>query len=184
MADSGENELVIRIFKGDQDAYGALIKDHQAAVFNVCFRILGVRQEAEDLTQEAFLRAYQQLSHYDPERPFGPWMRTLAANLCYNHLKKSPPPRVSLEDEQDQLRDDPSQGPEILLELSQENQELFQALWKLPQAHRIALELRHFQGLSYQEMAEVLDMPLNTVRSHLYRGRQQLAELLKEINYG
>jgi len=184
MADSGEKGLVTRILKGDLDAYGELIRDHQAGVFNVCYRILGVRQQAEDLTQDAFLRAYQQLARYDPERPFGPWIRTLAANLCYNHLKKSRPQGVLLEDETDQLRDDPSQSPEFLLELSQENQQLYRALWNLPDAHRIALELRHFQGLTYQEMAETLDLPLNTVRSHLYRGRQKLAELLEERTYG
>ncbi len=107
-------------------------------------------------------------------------MRTLAANLCYNHLKKNRLVRVPLDDEGDQLRDAPSRSPENLLLISQENRELYQALWSLPDNQRIALELRHFQGLSYQEMARVLDLPLNTVRSHLYRGRQKLVELLKE----
>ena len=183
MVDSGENGLAGRVLKGDLDAYEAIIQDHQASVFNVCYRILGNRQEAEDLTQEAFIRAYQKLSRYDPSRPFGPWMRTLAANLCYNHIKKARLERVPLEDEKDQLKDNPSNDPENLLELSQEHRVLYQALWKLPDNQRIALELRHFQGLSYQDMAETLNLPLNTVRSHLYRGRQRLAEILKEEVY-
>ena len=180
MADSGEKGLISRILKGDLDAYGVLIKEYQDSVFKVCYRILGIRQEAEDLTQDAFLRAYQQLARFDPDRPFGPWMRTLAANLCYNHLKKNRLVRVPLDDEGDQLRDAPSRSPENLLLISQENRELYQALWSLPDNQRIALELRHFQGLSYQEMARALDLPLNTVRSHLYRGRQKLVELLEE----
>ncbi|MCJ7733959.1 MAG: RNA polymerase sigma factor [Anaerolineales bacterium] len=169
-----------RILKGDLDAYGELIQETQPSVFNVCYRVLGNRQEAEDLTQEAFLRAYQQLAHYDPARPFGPWMRTLAANLCYNHLKRGQLNRVPLEDERDSLRDDPQLGPEGALEISQEHRELYNKLWQLPYNQRITLELRHFQRLSYQEMAKVLGLPINTVRSHLYRGRQKLAELLEE----
>jgi len=183
MTDSGESGLAGRVLKGDLDAYGALIQEHQTSVFNVCYRITGNRQEAEDLTQEAFIRAFRKLSKYDSSRPFGPWMRTLAANLCYNHLKKARLQRVPLEDEKDQIMDKPSNDPENMLEISQEHQVLYQALWKLPDNQRIALELRHFQGLSYQDMADTLSLPLNTVRSHLYRGRQNLAEILKEEVY-
>jgi len=183
MTDSGESGLAGRVLKGDLNAYGALIQEHQTSVFNVCYRITGNRQEAEDLTQEAFIRAFRKLSKYDSSRPFGPWMRTLAANLCYNHLKKARLQRVQLEDEKDQIMDKPSNDPENMLEISQEHQVLYQALWKLPDNQRIALELRHFQGLSYQDMADTLSLPLNTVRSHLYRGRQNLAEILKEEVY-
>jgi len=180
MAVIGEQALFKKVKKGDLDAYGAIIQDYQSSVFNVCYRILGNRQEAEDLTQEAFLRAYKQISRYDQGRPFGPWMRTLAANLCYNHLKRARLKRVPLEDERDTVKDDPKHGPEGTLEINQEHQALYQAIWKLPETQRIAMELRHFQGLSYQEMAEAMKLPLNTVRSHLYRGRQNLAELLEE----
>ena len=180
MSNSGEKGLVSSILKGDLDAYGELIQNHQVSVFNVCFRILGNQQAAEDLAQESFLRAFQQLSKYDPDRPFGPWMRTLTANLCYNYLKKRRLERVPLEDEKDQYMDNPINSPEILLEVSRENRNQYQALWKLPDSQRIALELRHFQGLSYLEMAEALKLPINTVRSHLYRGRQKLAEILEE----
>jgi len=182
MAVPGEQALIRKVKKGDLDAYGTIIQDYQSSVFNVCYRILGNRQEAEDLTQEAFLRAYQKISSFDLNRPFGPWMRTLAANLCYNHLKRARLNRVPLEDERDSVKDDPKYGPEGALEINQEHQALYQAVWKLPDTHRVALELRHFQGLTYQEMAEAMNLPLNTVRSHLYRGRQKLAELLEEEN--
>jgi len=182
MAVSGEQALIKKVKKGDLDSYGAIIQDYQSSVFNVCYRVLGNRQEAEDLTQEAFLRAYHRISSFDLNRPFGPWMRTLAANLCYNHLKKARLNRVPLEDERDSIKDDPKYGPEGVLEINQEHKILYQAIWKLPEVQRIALELRHFQGLSYQEMAEALKLPINTVRSHLYRGRQKLAELLEVEN--
>jgi RNA polymerase sigma-70 factor (ECF subfamily) len=180
MVDPRERALALRTQAGDLEAYGDLIKEYQDSVFSVCYRILGNRQEAEDLTQDAFLRAYRQISRFDPQRPFGPWMRVLTANLCYNHLNKARLERVPLEEERERLKDDPNPSPEVLLEVSQENRGLYRALWQLPEGQRLALELRHFQGLSYQEMAEALDLPLNTVRSHLYRGRQRLAELLEE----
>ena len=183
MVVSGEQALVNRVLKGDLEAYGALIQETQSSVFNVCYRVLGNRQEAEDLTQEAFIRAYQQFSLFDPNRPFGPWIRTLAANLCYNYLRRAQISQVPLEDERDNRHDQGQPGPEKSLEITQENQVLYQALWQLPYNQRITLELRHFQDLSYQEMAEALNLPLNTVRSHLYRGRQKLAELLEREDY-
>lgn len=184
MTGNGERALLRRVQKGDLDAFGLVIQEHQGGVYNVCLRILGNQQEAEDLTQEAFLRAYRNISQYDLARPFGPWMRTLAANLCYNHLQKARLQRVPLEDEQDRTADKPIRNPEALLELSQDNQQLYQAIWKLPDDQRVALELRHFQDLTYQEMAEAMELPLNTVRSHLYRARRKLAQLLeKEDNH-
>lgn len=183
MAGHGEQALLKKVQTGDLEAYGTIIQEHQKAVFNVCLRILGNRQEAEDLTQEAFLRAYRNINQYDPKRPFGPWMRTLAANLCYNHLKKARLEKVPLKDERDQRKEHHQRTPEELLELSQQHQLLYQKIWQLPENQRAALELRHFQGLTYREMARVLNMPLNTVRSHLYRARQKLAELLEEEHH-
>ena len=79
MAVSGDQKLVKRTLSGDLEAFGELVQIYQASVFNVCYRTLGNRRDAEDLTQEAFLRAYNNIKSYDQERPFGPWMRTLAA---------------------------------------------------------------------------------------------------------
>lgn len=180
MAPAAEKSLILQVQKGDLEAYGEIVRSYQDSVFSVCLRILGNTQEAEDLTQDAFLRAYRNIAYYDPSRPFGPWMRVLAANLCYNHLKKARLEQAPLEDERDRIPEDSQHGPESLLELSQEQQELYQKIWQLPENQRITLELRHFQGMSYQEMADALDLPLNTVRSHLYRARQKLAELLEE----
>ncbi len=180
MAVSGDQALVKKVLNGDLDEYGELVQIYQSSVFNVCYRVLGNRRDAEDLTQEAFLRAYNNLGSYDPGRPFGPWMRTLAANLCYNKLNRRELTRVDLEDERDLPEKETIHNPENALEFSQENQKLYQALWDLPQQYRIAVELRHFQELSYQEMAQTLNLPLNTVRSHLYRGRQKLAALLED----
>jgi RNA polymerase sigma-70 factor (ECF subfamily) len=183
MAVSGEGALVRRTLAGDLEAFGELVRIYQDSVFNVCYRVLGDRQDAEDLTQETFLRAYHHLDSFDQERPFGPWIRTLAANLCYNQHNRRRLTRVPLEDERDLPAEDQKETPEGALELSQDHAALFRAIRELSPQQRIALELRHFQGLSYHEMAEALNIPLNTVRSHLYRGRQKLAELLEEGDY-
>jgi len=132
MSVSGDQMLVKRTLDGDLDAFGELVQIYQSSVFNVCYRTLGNRRDAEDLTQEAFLQAYNNLASFDQERPFGPWMRTLAANLCYNKLNRRELDRVPLEDERDFPQKDSVSSPEKALEISQENQTLYQALWELP----------------------------------------------------
>jgi len=81
MAVSGDQALVKKVLSGDLDAYGELVQIYQSSVFNVCYRVLGNRRDAEDLTQEAFLRAYNNLGSYDPGRPFGPWMFCCASPM-------------------------------------------------------------------------------------------------------
>ena len=99
MTTASDQELVKLTLEGEISAYGELVKRYQESVFGVCIRILGNRQDAEDLTQEAFLRARRKLSLYDPERPFGPWMRVLAANLCRNTFQGKHPIHYPLLDE-------------------------------------------------------------------------------------
>ena len=86
MTEISDSSLVIRTLQGDPNAFGTLVCRYQRPVFNVCYRLLGERRLAEDLAQEAFIRAYQRLGSFAPQRPFGPWMRQVTANLCCNHL--------------------------------------------------------------------------------------------------
>ena len=180
MADSTDRSLVNRTLAGNPQAFGELVQRYQNSVFNVCYRLLGERLEAEDLTQDAFIRAYQRLSTYDTAREFGPWMRRLAANLCYNHLKKKRFDQTLLDDEFESPENDVGADPESTTEKREQRESIRAALLKLPPHYRIVLELRHFQMLRYDEMAIELGLPVNTVKSHLFRGRKQLATLLKE----
>lgn len=84
MAALPDRDLILRARRGETEAFGELVRLTQAAVFNVCYRLLGERREAEDLTQETFLRAWERLHTFDVERPFLPWIRRVAANLCLN----------------------------------------------------------------------------------------------------
>lgn len=178
MTDSPDHSLVIRTLQGDTYAFGVLVSRYQSSVFNVCYRLLGERREAEDLTQEAFLRAYQRLKSFDSGRSFGPWMRRVAANMCYNHLQKNQLPQTLLDNQLEITKDADGANPEHSAEKSEQSALIRAALLDLPPHYRIVLELRHFQELSYDEMAVELDLPLNTVKSHLFRARIQLAKLL------
>jgi RNA polymerase sigma-70 factor (ECF subfamily) len=170
--------LVLGARRGEVEAYGELVRRYQTSVFNVCYRLLGERREAEDLTQEAFIRAHARLAAFDTGRPFGPWIRRVAANLCLNHLERVTPASVSLNDELDL----PVESAELDLETGRERAEqadaVRAALYSLPPHYRAVVELRHFQELSYAEIAQALDLPISDVKSHLFRARQLLAKKL------
>ncbi len=177
MDESTDRDLILRARRGETESFGELVSRYQTAVFNVCYRLMGERREAEDMAQEAFLRAYTRLEAYDPERPFGPWMRRVAANICLNRLESLPAPQPELDEERD--ADSPQQRPEPQAEQRDEAERLRLALSSLPPHYRAVLELRHYQELSYEEIAETLQLPLSDVKSHLFRARKLLAEQLK-----
>ncbi len=174
--ESNEQDLAQRARDGDLQAYGQLVSAHQAAVFNVCLRLLGERREAEDLAQEAFIRAHSRLHLYDATRPFGPWVRRLAANLCLNRLEEQRRLELPLDDlQEEQLYAASGPGPEERLAAAEQNAVLRRAVLGLPPAYRAVIELRHFQELSYEEVAVSLKLSLSDVKSHLFRARKMLA---------
>ncbi len=171
-----DRDLIVRARRGDAkaDAFGELVTRHQTGVFNVCYRLLYERGEAEDLAQETFMRAYDRLHTFDNEREFGPWIRRIAANLCLNHLE-SRKVAAPLDEERDA---DESARPEKQVEVKERSAEIRDALLSLPPQYRVVVELRHYQELSYDEIARELNIPLSDVKSHLFRARKLLAEKL------
>ncbi len=157
------------------DAFGELVRHYQDSVFNVCFRLLGERREAEDLTQEAFLRAFRRLHTFDTEQPFGPWIRRVATNLCLNHLSRSAPASLPLEEERDLGSPHQDPSPEAIVIGRSDAASLRAAILALPPHYRAVIELRHYQDLSYAEMAETLDLTLQQIKTHLFRARKALA---------
>jgi RNA polymerase sigma-70 factor (ECF subfamily) len=184
MPETTDRSLVIRALNGETEAFGALVRRYQSSVFNVCYRLLGERHTAEDQTQEAFIRAYQRLDTFDVDREFGPWIRRVAANLCYNHLKKSRVPEIALEEETHFPTAFETSGPEDALRAKERSAQIRRALSTLPDHYRVVVEFRHFQAMNYEEIAAELELPLNTVKSHLFRARKHLARILSEGNYG
>ncbi|MBN2386114.1 MAG: sigma-70 family RNA polymerase sigma factor [Anaerolineales bacterium] len=182
-----EHALARRAARGDRDAFGELVRCCQTGVFNVAWRMLGDRQEAEDAAQETFLRAYRLLAGYDPQRPPAPWLKKIAVNVCLNRLEARRP-LMNLDEEvlegqdnQPALSPPVSPDPEAEVVSRERSRQIASAILSLPPRFQAAIELRHFQELSYAEMAEVLARPLSDVKSDLFRARRLLAEKLKEL---
>lgn len=169
-----DRDLIRRAMRGANDAFGELVMRHQTNVFNVCYRILHEPGEAEDLAQETFMRAYNRLQTFDLTREFGPWIRRIAANLCLNYLE-SQKVDVELDEERDSNQ---SPSPEAATEVREKSEQIRIALSSLPARYRVIIELRHYQELSYEEIATELKIPLSDVKSYLFRARKQLAEKL------
>ena len=171
-----DRDLIIRARRGaaDGDAFGELVTRYQTSVFNVCYRMLHEHATAEDLAQETFIRVYDRLHTFDLEREFGPWIRRVAANLCLNHLE-SQKITAPLDEERDA---DESARPERQVEVKERSAQVRNALASLPPQYRAVVELRHYQELSYDEIAAELNIPLSDVKSHLFRARKLLAEKL------
>jgi RNA polymerase sigma-70 factor (ECF subfamily) len=188
MVELQDGELAQRVSSGDLQAYAELVRRYQAQVYNTCYRLLGERRDAEDLAQDTFIRVHQRFASYNPAMPFGPWVRRIAANLCLNHLQKRQ--ELSMDLSQDDTLSplptpdaDPGR-PESLVEQRQLRGDLRRAILDLPPKYRMVVELRHFQELSYAEIAGELHASLSDVKTWLFRARQALARTYnnKEIN--
>ena len=190
MVQANERDLLNRAKQGDEIALTVLVRRYQTAVFNVAYRFLGNRQDAEDAAQEAFVRAFRALGRFDGERPFAPWIKRITANHCLNRLEAAkirpsiPETDLSAPGETAVTLDKwahHNPNPEQLLLAQEQAGNIRAAIVDLPPRYRMAIELRHFQQLSYEEMAVMMERPLSSVKSDLYRARKMLAEKLKEI---
>jgi RNA polymerase sigma-70 factor (ECF subfamily) len=181
MSSAEESKLAQRAANGDQDAFAEIVRLHQQAVYNVAYRMLGNSNDAEDATQDAFIRAYQFFDRFDVERSLAPWLKRIAVNVCLNRLNTQKP--ASSLDEDLPPPKDPHPGPEVLTATRQRQEQIRAEIIRLPSRYRAVIELRHFQELSYDEIARALKRPLNSVKSDLFRARKLLAERLKELKH-
>ena len=148
-------------------------------MFNIALRITGDADAANDCAQEAFIRAYRALHQYDPTLPFGPWIYRITTNASLNHVQRWHARETPVDD----LPERPAEtdlGPEATAVRREEVAEVVAAMADLPSAYRAALTLRHMQQLSYQEVADALEIPLGTVKTHLHRARAALKVRLAE----
>ena len=180
-----EKELITRAKKGDQDAFGQLVLAHQNKVFTLCVHMMGSREEAEDMAQEAFLKAWRSLDSFHGESSFATWMHRLTTNLCLDHLRKQTRRQnvsvaVSLDDEEATLPEpvDHSGDPHEELERAERQRALTKGLQELPEHYRRPLVMREVSGMSYQEIADALKLDLGTVKSRIARAREALRKIL------
>lgn len=176
--------LVVASKNGDQDAFSLLVQKYQRRVFNLVFRMLQNYEEASEITQETFLAAWQGLPAFRGEARFTTWLYRIAYNCSLKQLdarKRDQALQAALQSEQ--ALEDEDQRSIDLARL--DNQELVQEqLSQLPPKYRVVLILRHLQDMTYEEMAEVLTMPIGTIKTHLFRARNLLKERLQAFEYG
>jgi len=174
MVDGGDDhELVDRCLRGDLDAFAPLVARYQKPLFNVALRMVRDREDARDITQTTFVKAYEKLRSFDRQHRFFSWIYRIAVNECLNFVSRRRPERPLLVDMP--AADDPERDAEAS-ELAARVQD---ALVTLTPDYRLVVILRHFLDLSYVEMSEALLIPEKTVRSRLYTARQRLAEILR-----
>ena len=172
------SELVRRSLSGEQAAMAELVDLFRGQVFGLCYRMLGHRQDAEDVTQESFVRALRSLAQWDNQRDFRPWLLAIAANRCRSLLtarRKVPKPSSEVEE----LPDARSLREERHVLANDLGEEVSLALGRLREEYRQAFVLFHQQQLSYAEIAEVLDCPVGTAKTWVHRARRELADHLR-----
>jgi RNA polymerase sigma factor (sigma-70 family) len=165
-----DNEWIAQSLRGDTQAFGMLVLRYRKLVIGVAYRICGDAMLAEDIAQEAFVRAWGKLDRYRPQGNFKSWLCRIAANLTIDTLRKHKPAL----DIQEVSLVDPGEGPEAAALQSERVAAVRRALMRLPLHSRAALVLREYQGFSYQEIADTLDIPLGTVKSRLSDARRRL----------
>jgi RNA polymerase sigma-70 factor (ECF subfamily) len=160
---------------GSEDAFASLVETYQTPVYNLCYRMLGDAQEAEDAAQETFWRAYQAIKRYDPQRPFITWLLSIAAHYCIDQQRKRRLPTIDLELLPEEGAPDPTPSPEKVLARTEEERMLRKLLVELNPQDRAALIMRYWYDFSDQEIAQALSLTVSAVKSRLHRTRQLLA---------
>lgn len=182
--------IVQRVLEGDTNAFEELVLEYEKKVYSVALRMLNNSEDAADMTQEAFIKAYNSLSGFRGDSKFSVWLTRIVSNLCLDFMRsrnRRPTVSLSMEDEdgEDVQLDiaDSSQSPEELLERSLTRESVRRGLQSLPEDYREILLLREIQGLSYDEIAAALDIEVGTVKSRIFRGRKKLCDyLIKDGN--
>jgi len=175
-----EGLWVREALQGDQGAFARLVNTYQNPVYNLCYRMLGNAPEAEDAAQETFVRVYKHLSAYDPQQKLSSWILAVASHYCIDRLRRRRLRWLSLDEvEPSQPILDERPRPEDTLLERESCVEIRTLLQSLPADYRLILVLRYWHDLSYEEMAEILEIPRGTVESRLCRARRQLQERLK-----
>jgi RNA polymerase sigma factor, sigma-70 family len=169
-----ETEIVARVLKGDRKAYALLVEEYKSPIYNLAYRMTGNSEDADDLTQNTFIRAYQYLWRYDPRKKFFTWLYTLALNLIRNYFKKNKYNKSSEEVSALSLTDKNPSPEEKLIE----EQEISSYLLRLEDELRALLIMKYKQELSFEEIAQITGKSLSAVKMRIYRGLEKLKELM------
>ena len=180
-----EAAIVRKVLGGDANAFETLVLEYEKNVYNIALRMTGNSEDAADMTQEAFIKAYNSLQSFRGDSKFSVWLYRIVSNVCLDFLRsKNRRPTVSLSVEDDDGEDaqldvaDESQSPELLLDRKLTRDSVRRGLDSLPPDYRHILLLREIQGLSYDEIAQALSLEVGTVKSRIFRARKRLCTFL------
>ena len=182
-----EEELAVirRVQQGDVDAFETLVTAYEKNVYNLALRMTGNREDAQDMAQEAFIKAYNSLPGFRGDSKFSVWLYRIVSNVCLDFLrrqKRRPASSLSVEDDEGEETQldvaDVSQSPEVLLEQKLTREAVRRGLDQLPEEQRQILLLREIHGLSYEEIGQTLGLEAGTVKSRIFRARKRLCAFL------
>lgn len=182
-----EKKVVQRIIDGDQEAFAQLVKEYEKPVYNLCLHMAGNSDDAQDLAQEAFLKAWRGLRFYKFEASFSTWLYRLTTNVCIDFLrqqKRRPTTSLTVGDEEDESAEleirDYLPLPEEQVAQKDQHQIIMEALDALDDEFRMLLTLRVMEECSYEQIAEIMDLKVGTVKSRISRAREKLRRILAE----
>lgn len=186
--ETADIDLIDRALEGDQQAYKEILTRYRNPLYNLLYRMVHNKMETEDLVQEAFIKAFASLASFNDEYAFSTWLYKIAINNCIDHFRKKKLKTFSLDkpisSKDGEIRrefPDPSYRPDKTL-LSKEKDKLIEeAIQNLPEKYRISIVLRHNEDKSYEEISQILNIPLGTVKARIFRAREMLKRQLKNV---
>ncbi len=182
------NKRVNEVLKGHRDAFEEIVTLFQHRLYQVCYRMLGNAQEAEDIAQEAFVRAYTNIHTYDQNRKFSTWLFRIATNLCIDRIRKKKPdyyldaevPGTEGLNMYSQIAS-PDELPEVQVEKMEMQERIHYEIGRLPDKYRSVIILRYIEELPLQEIGDILKLPLGTVKTRVHRGREALRKQMSNV---
>lgn len=184
--DQKEKRLIKKVKKGDHQAFAELVDRYKNSVYTICLRMVGSREEAEDLSQEAFIRAYNHISQFDSDRNFSTWIFRIATNLSIDSLRRKKP-SVSLDAEipgteglaLNTILPGGETPPDEQIVRDETEKWIQHEIGELPEKYRSAVILKYIEDLSLKEISEIMNIPVGTVKTRVHRGRELLRKNMK-----
>ena len=180
-----EKSWILQAQNGNEEAFTRLVETYQTPVYNLCYRMLGEEEAAEDAAQETFFKCYRNLGRYDPTRSFATWLLSIAAHHCIDHLRRRKFVSFSMDDEENtfEVPDTHAPNPESEITRREQQAQLQGMLKELDATDRAAVVMRYWNDCSEAEIAQSLSLTVPAVKSRLHRARRELAKLWEEKNF-
>jgi len=172
-----EAEIVARVLQGDRHAYALLVEEYKSPIYNLAYRMTGNSADADDLTQETFIRAYKYLWRYDSQRKFFTWLYTISFNIIKSHIKKNKMNAKQISEKDILSLDQNNLSPEARLI---EDQEISSLMLLVPEKIRILLIMKYHQEFSFEEIAQITGQSVSAIKMSIYRGLDLLKKMIKD----